>query len=167
MLVEQNFRLVKVQDFLPELTLSSGSYGSTPIEKQVLTEIEEGLKFFLKYAKLDVGQSLIFQGGHCLGIETITGTDELITALINYRKRNVKKSQKNFSGGILIKGSKPDQILDIDTPVVGPTTIKLAKKAQLKGLVIESHKVILLNKDILFDLLKSYNMFLVATRFLN
>ena len=61
MFIEQNFKLVKVQDFLPELTLSSGSYGSTPIEKKVFDEIEKGLKFFLKYAKLDVGQSLIFR----------------------------------------------------------------------------------------------------------
>ena len=167
MLIEQNFKLVKVQDFLPELTLSSGSYGTIPIDKQVLDEIEEGIKLFLKYAKLDIGQSLILQGGHCLGIETITGTDEMIKALINYKKKNAKQSQKNYSEGILIKGSKPDQILHIDTPVIGPNTIKLAKKAQLKGLVIESHKVILLNKDLLLDMLRDYNMFLVATRFLN
>ena len=167
MLIEQNFKLVKVQDFLPELTLSSGSYGTIPIDKQVLDEIEGGLKLFLKYAKLDIGQSLILQGGHCLGIETITGTDEMIKALINYKKKNAKQYQKNCSEGILIKGSKPDQILHIDTPVIGPNTIKLAKKAQLKGLVIESHKVILLNKDLLLDMLRGYNMFLVATRFLN
>ena len=167
MLIEQNFKLVKVQDFLPELTLSSGSYGTIPIDKQVLDEIEGGLKLFLKYAKLDIGQSLILQGGHCLGIETITGTDEMIKALINYKKKNARQSQKNYSEGILIKGSKPDQILHIDTPVIGPNTIKLAKKAQLKGLVIESHKVILLNKDLLLDMLRDYNMFLVATRFLN
>ena len=167
MLIEQNFKLVKVQDLLPELTLSSGSYGTIPIDKQVLDEIEGGLKLFLKYAKLDIGQSLILQGGHCLGIETITGTDEMIKALINYKKKNAKQSQKNYSEGILIKGSKPDQILHIDTPVIGPNTIKLAKKAQLKGLVIESHKVILLNKDLLLDMLRGYNMFLVATRFLN
>jgi hypothetical protein len=167
MFIEQNFKLVKVQDFLPELTLSSGSYGTIPIDKQVLDEIEGGLKLFLKYAKLDIGQSLILQGGHCLGIETITGTDEMIKALINYKKKNAKQSQKNYSEGILIKGSKPDQILHIDTPVIGPNTIKLAKKAQLKGLVIESHKVILLNKDLLLDMLRDYNMFLVATRFLN
>ena len=167
MLIEQNFKLVKVQDFLPELTLSSGSYGTIPIDKQVLDEIEGGLKLFLKYAKLDIGQSLILQGGHCLGLETITGTDEMIKALINYKRKNAKQSQKNYSEGILIKGSKPDQILHIDTPVIGPNTIKLAKKAQLKGLVIESHKVILLNKDLLLDMLRDYNMFLVATRFLN
>ena len=167
MLIEQNFKLVKVQDFLPELTLSSGSYGIIPKDKQVLDEIEGGLKLFLKYAKLDIGQSLILQGGHCLGIETITGTDEMIKALINYKKKNARQSQKNYSEGILIKGSKPDQILHIDTPVIGPNTIKLAKKAQLKGLVIESHKVILLNKELLLDMLRDYNMFLVATRFLN
>ena len=165
MFIEQNFKLVKVQDFLPELTLSSGSYGTIPRDKQFLDEIEGGLKLFLKYAKLDIGQSLILQGGHCLGIETITGTDEMIKALINYKKKNARQSQKNYSEGILIKGSKPDQILHIDTPVIGPNTIKLAKKAQLKGLVIESDKVILLNKDLLIDMLRSYNMFLVATKF--
>ncbi len=167
MFIDQNFKLVKVQDFLPELTLSSGRYGATSIEKKVLDYIDIGITLFLDYAKLDVGQSLIIQSGHCVGIETITGTDEMIKALINYRRRNSKKYKNDHSGGILIKGSKPDQILDIDSPVIGPNTIKLAKKARFKGIVVESQKVIVLNKDSLIDMLKRYNMFLVATKFLN
>ena len=167
MFVDQNFTLVKVQDLLPELTLSSGIYGYTLKGKKECHEIEEGVKFFLNYAKLDVGQSLIFQRGHCLGLETITGTDEMIKMIINYRKKNYRKNQKTLSGGVLIKGSKPDQVLHIDTPVIGPKTIKLAKKARLNGLVIESNKVILVNRELIIDMVKSYNMFLVATNFLN
>ena len=166
MLIEQNFKLVKCQDLLPELTMSTGRYGSPIVGEKVLQEIEAGIKIFLKYTKLDVGQSLIFQNGHCLGMETITGTDEMINNLINYRKKNDKGQSKISSGGILIKGSKPDQVLDIDTPVVGPNTIKLAKKAKLTGLLIESNKVILENRDLIIDMLKSYKMFLVVANFL-
>ena len=165
--VDQDFTLVKVQDLLPELTLDSGIYGFSPIGKKILKEIEEGVKIFLKYAKLDIGQSLIFQNGHCLGLETITGTDEMIRAIINFRKRNNKRSKEILSGGILIKGSKPEQVLDIDTPVIGPDTIKLAKNAKLNGLVIESNKVILVNKDLIIDTLLSYNMFLASRKFID
>ena len=165
--VDQDFTLVKVQDLLPELTLDSGIYGFSPIGKKILKEIEEGVKIFLKYAKLDIGQSLIFQHGHCLGLETITGTDEMIRAIINFRKRNNKRSKEILSGGILIKGSKPEQVLDIDTPVIGPDTIKLAKNAKLNGLVIESNKVILVNKDLIIDTLLSYNMFLASRKFID
>ena len=167
MLIDQNFKLVKCQDLLPELTLSTGRYGYPIVGEKVLQEIEVGIKIFLRYAQLDVGQSLIFQNGHCLGMETITGTDEMIKNLIYYRKNNDKGSSKISSGGILIKGSKPDQVLDIDTPVVGPNTINLAKKAKLAGLLIESEKVILENKDLIIDMLKSYKMFLIVTNFLN
>ena len=167
MLIEQNFKLLKCQDLLPELTMSTGRYGSPIIGEKVLQEIEVGIKLFLKYTKLDVGQSLIFQNGHCLGMETITGTDEMIKNLINYRKKNDKGHSKISSGGILIKGSKPDQVLDIDTPVLGPNTIKLAKKAKLTGLLIESNKVILENRDLIIDMLTSYRMFLVVANFLN
>ena len=165
--VDQDFTLVKVQDLLPELTLDSGIYGFSPIGKKILKEIEEGVKIFLKYAKLDIGQSLIFQHGHCLGLETITGTDEMIRAIINFRKRNNKRSKEILSGGILIKGSKPEQVLDIDTPVIGPDTIKLAKNAKLNGLVIESNKVILVNRDLIIDRLQSYNMFLASRKFID
>ncbi len=165
--VDQEFTLVKVQDLLPQLTLDSGIYGFTPIGEKVLKEIEEGVKIFLKYAKLDIGQSLIFQHGHCLGLETITGTDEMIRAIINFRKRNNKRSKKIISGGILIKGSKPEQVLDIDTPVIGPRTIKLAKNAKLNGLVIESNKVILVNRDLIMDTLQEYNMFLASGKFVD
>ena len=167
MLVDQNFKLVKCQDLLPGLTLSTGRYGSPIAGEMVLQEIEAGIKIFLKYTQLDVGQSLIFQNGHCLGMETITGTDEMIENLIKYRKNNNKGPSEISSGGILIKGSKPDQVLDIDTPVVGPNTIKLAKKAKLSGLLIESNKVILENRDLIIDMLKSYKMFLIVTNFLN
>ena len=161
----QNFTLVKVQDLLPELILGSGTYGSTPIGKKVLKEIKAGVKIFLNYAELDIGQSLIFQNGHCLGLETITGTDEMIRAIINYRVRNNERPKEILSGGILIKGSKPDQVLDIDTPVIGPDTIKLAKNAKLNGLVIESNKVILVNRDLIIDTLRSHNMFLASIKF--
>ena len=163
MLIEENFRLLKVQDLLPELTLPSGRYGSSFEEKKTLCEIKSGLAIFRKYAKLDIGQSLIIKGGHCLGLETITGTDEMIKAVVNYRK---SKFAELASGGVLIKGSKPKQILDIDTPVIGPNTIKLANKASLTGLVVESNKVILVNKGLIFDLLQSFNMFIISTNFL-
>jgi DUF1009 family protein len=167
MLIEQKFSPIKVQDLIPDLTLSSGNYGDSFNIGKGFNEINVGVKVFLNYAMLDVGQSLILQDGHCLGMETITGTDEMIKTLINYRNETHKKLKKLLSGGILIKGSKPDQVLDIDTPVIGPNTIKLAKKAKLDGLVIESNKVILVNKALIVDMLKSYNMFLVATDFLN
>jgi DUF1009 family protein len=165
MFVNQNFTLIKVQDLLPELTLESGIYGSSSVGKKVLKEIEAGVKAFLNYARLDIGQSLIFQHGHCLGLETITGTDEMLRAIINFRKKNNKRSKEILSGGILIKGSKPDQVLDIDTPVIGPDTIKLAKNAKLNGLVIESNKVILVNRNLIIDTLQSYKMFLVSIKF--
>ena len=167
MLIGQSFNLLKVQDLLPKLTLPSGRYGSFFEEKDVLNEIKVGISVFLNYANLDVGQSLIFQRGHCLGMETITGTDEMIKAVVNYRNRNYDKNLETFSSGILIKGTKPKQVLDIDTPVIGPNTIKLAYKAKLTGLVIESNKVMLVNKDLIIELLKSYNMFLFSTNFIN
>ena len=165
MFAYQNFTLVKIQDLLPELILDSGTYGSGRIGKKVLKEIEAGIKIFLNYAGLDIGQSLIFQNGHCLGLETITGTDEMIRSIINFRQKNNKRPKEILSGGILIKGSKPDQVLDIDTPVIGPDTIKLAKNAKLKGVVIESNKVILVNRDLIIDMLQSYNMFLASIKF--
>ena len=56
-----------------------------------------GVKIFLNYAELDIGQSLIFQNGHCLGLETITGTDEMIRAIINFIKRNNNRSKEILS----------------------------------------------------------------------
>ena len=91
----------------------------------------------------------------------------MIRAIINFRKRNNKRSKEIISGGILIKGSKPEQVLDIDTPVIGPHTIKLAKNAKLNGLVIESNKVILVNRYLIIETLMSYNMFLASSKFVD
>ena len=91
----------------------------------------------------------------------------MIKAVINFRQKNNKRPKEILSGGILIKGSKPDQVLDIDTPVIGPDTIKLAKNAKLNGLVIESNKVILVNRNSIIDMLQGYNMFLASVNFLD
>ena len=93
MLIDQNFKLVKCQDLLPELTLSTGRYGYPIVGEKVLQEIKLGINIFLRYAQLDVGQSLIFQNGHCLGMETMTGTDEMIKTLFIIEK-NDKGLQK-------------------------------------------------------------------------
>ena len=153
MIVRQGFNLIKVQDLLPELTMPSGRYGSFFNERENLEDLNFGLILFQSYSKLDVGQSLIFQKGHCLGMETITGTNEMINAVINYRTSKKRVLNENSSGGILIKGSKPHQTLDIDTPVIGPETIQLANKAKLSGLAIESNKVILVNKELIIKLI--------------
>ena len=58
-------------------------------------------------------------------------------------------------------GSYTFEIIDINK------TVKLAKKANLNGLLIESNKVILENRDLIIDMLKSYEMFLVVENFLN
>ena len=166
-LIKQKFHVLKVQELIPELTVRSGRYGPSFKENQLNRNVKPGIIAFKKYSKLDVGQSLIFHNGHCLGMETITGTDEMIKALISYRRNKEKKTNDASVGGVLIKGSKPNQLLEIDTPVVGPDTIKLAKKANLEGIVIESKRVILFNKKVVFDLLENYKMFLVVINFLN
>ena len=121
-------------------------------------DIKLAMKIFKDYSKLDLGQSIIVAKGLCMGIETNTGTDNMITGYINY----LSNKPKNLItlGGILLKGTKTKQDKRFDLPTIGPKTLELVYKAGIRGLVVESGNVIFIDKEEVVKLANSLNLFI-------
>ena len=81
----QGLIILKVHELLNALTLSEGSYGLNPPDNLIEEEIEKGFSMFKEYSLLDLGQSIVFQKGYCLGLETLLGTDLMLKGLIDFR----------------------------------------------------------------------------------
>ncbi len=162
----QGLIILKVHELLNTLTLSEGNYGFNPPDSLLEEEIEKGFSLFKEYSLLDLGQSIIFQKGYCLGLETLLGTDLMLKGLINFRKNSKIENEDLKTGGFLIKAPKVGQILEIDVPTIGPHTVYLMKRAKLDGMVLQSNKVFITEKEEVLNFIRRNKMFLIVKNFL-
>ena len=106
----------------------------------------------------DIGQGIVVENGLVLGIETLQGTNELLS----FVEKTASHLRIKDLGGIFVKRPKADQDLRFDMPVVGPKTVELACKAGLRGLVISPGSVMLLEREQCIEIAEANNFFILA-----
>ena len=106
----------------------------------------------------DIGQGIVIENGLVLGIETLQGTN----ALLSFVAKTSSDLRINGLGGIFVKRPKANQDLRFDMPVVGPKTVELACKAGLRGLVISPDSVMLLERERCIEIAEANNFFILA-----
>ena len=72
-----------------------------------------------------------------------------------------KLNQIQDKAGVFTKLPKTKQSKLVDLPVIGPKTIELAYKANLKAIAINCKYTIIYNKKKILDLLKVYRISLI------
>jgi len=112
--------------------------------KDFLNDIEYARKVVEELGKLDVGQSVIVERGMILGVEAAEGTDHLIKRCFAFAK--------DGKASILVKMAKPNQDRRLDTPVIGPKTIKNAIDSDMAGIAVEKNSVILIEPQKIVEL---------------
>jgi DUF1009 family protein len=90
----------------------------------------------------DVGQSAVVQGGLCLAVEALPGTDHML-ATVTALPAGLRPASR---GGLLYKAPKPGQDRRIDLPALGPDTVRRAAQAGLAGIAWEAGGVLLLDR---------------------
>ena len=113
--------------------------------KYLINTIKIGKNILDKISEFDVGQSVVARKNHVLGIEGIEGTDELIKRCGKYYNRQL--NEDNEFGPGLIKLPKINQTLDLDIPVIGFDTIKLAYKYNFFGIGFSQKGVLIINEN--------------------
>ena len=110
-------------------------------------------------SKADIGQSLVVSNGLCLAIETLPGTD----AMLDFVKTVKSKVSLDYSAntGLLYKAPKPNQDIRFDVPVVGETTLRKVKEANLRGIALRKNCVILLEKQKIIQLADELSLFII------
>ncbi len=91
---------------------------------------------------VDVGQGAVVEGGLCLGVEAVAGTDALLTQVAELPER-----YRAAARGVLWKGPKPGQDWRLDLPAVGPETMRRAAAARLGGVCLASGGVLVLGLE--------------------
>jgi len=154
-LEEHDFKVIGVHEILTTLVVEASNFTILAPNDQDKQDIELAMEIVRTLGSLDVGQGAIVQNGIVLGVEAVEGTDKLI-----HRCGELKRAE-NY-GGVLVKLSKPDQELRMDLPTIGIQTIKNMHQAGFKGIVIEAHRSIFLDKEEVIKYADEHQMFIAS-----
>ncbi len=138
-LAREGFQVHGIQNFMQDILTKPGAVGQFKPSKKQDETIRRGVDIARGIGQLDVGQSVIVQGGIVLGVEAAEGTDELI--------RRCKAYQRKGDGPILVKMCKPHQDKYLDLPTIGPDTVLIAVENGLSGIIIEAGNSLLIEPE--------------------
>ena len=151
-LAEHKIKVIKLNYFNPELTLSRGNYTKIKPSKFEFLEIKNGINYLNKLNAHDHTQGIILRNNSVVAKETSKGTKKMV--------QNLKKTKK--FNGMLIKFPKKKQDLRADLPTIGLDTLKDCKKANIKGIVLKSKENIILDKKKCISFANKNKMFISA-----
>jgi DUF1009 family protein len=111
--------------------------------------IQLALNVAKKLTALDIGQTVVVKNKSIVAVEAMEGTDRCLE----------RAGELAGKGCIMVKLAKPHQDMRFDVPVIGKNTIEKLIKIKAKGLVVESDKTLLLDKN-LIQLAERHNIFI-------
>jgi hypothetical protein len=118
----------------------------------VLDDIRLGCRVLAALGPLDVGQSVVVEGGVVLAIEAIEGTDETIR----------RAGALGRGRAVVVKGAKRGQDMRFDIPAVGPRTVETMLANGARTLAVEADRAILLDGEELIGLAKRHEITIVG-----
>jgi len=151
---EHNFRAVSPFKYCDNLNLSNSDV-LNKCKKEDIMDIKKSSDLLDVLSEFDNAQSVVCVDGYIIAIEAVEGTDSLLRRTWQIRK---DLDLLKIKSGFLVKKIKNYQSKFIDLPVVGPMTIKLIKKANLKGLAIDIKSTIIYKKEDFLKLAKKYDL---------
>lgn len=153
---DQGFSIKSAVDICPDLVLTKDTLWGAKPSKQDDLDAKRALDVLGALSPLDVGQGAVCAGGMMLGIETLQGTDSMLSYVAE-TPDHLRRSK-----GVFVKTPKHTQDLRIDMPTIGLDTIEAVIKAGLAGLVIPADQVIVLDRDALKSRIIEAGLFLKA-----
>ena len=151
---EHNFTAVSPIKYCDDLCLSNSNVLKTHRKEDIL-DLKKSSDLLDALSEFDNAQSVICAEGYIIAIEAVEGTDALLKRSFQLRK---DLDQLKIKSGFLVKKIKKNQSRLVDLPVVGPKTINLIKKANLKGLAIDIKNTLVYEKDEFLKLAKKYDL---------
>ena len=153
---DQGFAIKSAIDICPDLVLTKDTLWGAKPSKQDDLDAKRALDVLGALSPLDVGQGAVCAGGMMLGIETLQGTDSMLSYVVE-TPEHLRRAK-----GVFVKTPKHNQDLRIDMPTIGPETVEAVIKAGLAGLVIPADQVIVLDRDALKSRIIEAGLFLKA-----
>lgn len=155
---DNGFTILGAHEVLPNLVASKGiltKQSPTEADKQ---DTERAFGIITAMSAADVGQACVVAQGLCLGVETIQGSDVMLTWVA--QSAGAYRHDPNGGQGVFVKLPKAGQDLRVDLPTIGPNTIHAVHNAGLAGIVISQGSVMILDQDECISLANEYGLFI-------
>ncbi|RPE71476.1 hypothetical protein EDD53_0595 [Pacificibacter maritimus] len=153
---DQGFSIKSAVDIRPDLVLAPDTIWGMKPSKQDDKDAARAFEVLGALSPLDVGQGAVCAGGMMIGIETLQGTDSMLS-YVAQTPQHLRRAK-----GVFVKAPKRNQDLRIDMPTIGIDTIEAVIKAGLAGLVIPAGKTIVLDQNIVKSRVDEAGLFLKA-----
>lgn len=136
-LAADGIEIVPCTTFLEKLLFPAGPVAGPPLDGRARDDIRLGWRVLAALGALDVGQSVVVEGGVVLAVEAIEGTDEAIR----------RAGALGRGRAVVVKAAKRGQDMRFDVPAVGPRTIQAMAAHGMRTLAVEAGRAILLEGD--------------------
>jgi len=151
-LSENKIRVIKLNTYNPELTLSKGCY--TKLKPNMIDKItiKKGIEILKKSNSFNHVQALVINNNRIVSFEKKKGTKDMLKLIRN----------NNLQNKLLLKMPKIKQDLRVDLPTIGLDTLKDCKKANIKGIIVKAGQNIFLDKQEAIKFANKNNIFVLA-----
>jgi len=171
---QAGFTILGAAEIAPDLVAPLGCLTQAQPSEQDRKDADRGRAIISALGAADVGQACVVADGQALAIEALPGTDWMLKSLTVPTQAPVGETGTFVddllggaadwlsaartpepertrdpdlpAGGILIKGPKPGQNLQVDMPTIGPKTVEGAALAGLRGIVVAAGAVLILDR---------------------
>ena len=151
-LSENKIKVIKLNTFNPELTLSKGCYTKLKPSMTDKFIMKKGIEALNRSNSFNHVQALVINNHKIISIEKRKGTKDMLKSIKN----------NNLQNKLLLKLPKTKQDLRVDLPTIGLDTLKDCKKANIKGIVVKAGQNIFLDKRKGLQFANKNNIFVMA-----
>lgn len=129
--------MLDARSFLDDSLAPKGFFCGANMKNILPEHIEHAMHIARECARLDIGQGCVVSRGTVLAVEAFEGTDAMLERAATFGAKDC----------IFAKAVKPNQDYRFDVPVIGERTMRKLAAADIKNVVVEADKVIVLEKD--------------------
>ena len=129
--------MLDARSFLDDSLAPKGFFCGANMKNILPEHIEHAMHIARECARLDIGQGCVVSRGTVLAVEAFEGTDAMLERAATFGAKDC----------IFAKTVKPNQDYRFDVPVIGERTMRKLAAADIKNMVVEADKVIVLEMD--------------------
>ncbi|MBI4387402.1 MAG: UDP-2,3-diacylglucosamine diphosphatase LpxI [Elusimicrobia bacterium] len=139
---KEGIELLPSSTYLSHCLARSGVLTTRAPSPAESADIALGWKAAKALAGLDIGQSVVIQGGAIIAVEAMEGTDSAIA-----RAAELARLHGREPALTVVKVAKPRQDVRFDLPVVGLETLKTLERCGVSALALEAGKTLIFDME--------------------
>lgn len=157
---KEGFAVEGAHEVMADLSLPRGRLGRHAPDEAAYADARKALAVAREIGRLDIGQAAVVADGLVLAVEAQEGTDAMLARVAGLPAH--LRGTPGAGRGVLAKAPKPIQETRVDLPTIGRATVEGVARAGLAGIVGETGRLLVLDRDATIALADSLGVFILG-----